>query len=986
MTWVLSAALTLQAAPTRSAEETRGGAGSSDNPAARGFARESAEPLRRWRDGGWLTANLVANPSLETGASGMPRAWTFRSDGGEGTWEKGEALSGRRSLRIDGVGSWVSDPFPLESGQVTLLEAGSRLDGSGRWGAVVRLEFLDADGRLLDWQYDSMRDQHGWLSLWSTWLAPEGTASGIVLCRTFGEDGHVRAWFDGIRVRQWADERVPVEPEEREGNALVVAFDFGTRTSEVQPGFHRVDPTTRYRPEVGHGWQDAADLRGRDEPADRYRAQTRDARGEYYPRDRTLLDPLTRDYVRGTGMAHFRLDAPPGRYRVFLLAGHSRLDEDPPFFDLRVSLGRSPVGRLSKRFPGVAFAWETFETDVGEGGLDVGLTSDRFGGAWALTAMLVYPVEADLAGRARLERVLRSVEILPADLLEKRYRVPHDFPSIPFETREPMRASPPSSADGFVLGGLGTVRRGRKLQLAGAASPGLSADFTFAVRSERGLGGFALDLGPFHGEDGSELSALETHLWSVKERALPHTEGYIDTVLYVVQPDAREDRLPDILRAGRDHPFWLRLRVPEGVEAGVYRALLRWTASEAEGGEIPIEIRVLPFAAREAGLFQNTYFGGVAGDVGPGRSAAVEEEAASLRALAVQDIVGHLGGAAVTLNRWPVFQTSDGSWNLEMAFMHERLEDFRNAGHPARDALVFLPPILRGLARLLAPEETSKLGKHLPEMPELPEEYWTAFGDLIEAVDEELEEAGVTHRIYNPWDEPSGADLELFGRVAGVLRERLDGPRIFCNVPTSTYYRGGDAGMARALRPHCNVWWVYGVLSDMQRQMERERGTWLMGEFDRTGPVPARAAAGLLRWRRGEMGGNWWSYDNVHGSANTQLDGGSWGDWCLVYPLDPSSPRLVWEASRIGHEDLRYLRTLEGQVTAALSDPRRRVRRAARAGESLLAGLHARIDPALSEPLGDPARYEQVRRQVVRAIEAVHMARGDELPGSARQP
>ncbi|MGD8376888.1 MAG: hypothetical protein PVF68_12160, partial [Acidobacteriota bacterium] len=246
---------------------------------------------------------------------------------------------------------------------------------------------------------------------------------------------------------------------------------------------------------------------------------------------------------------------------------------------------------------------------------------------------------------------------------------------------------------------------------------------------------------------------------------------------------------------------------------------------------------------------------------------------------------------------------------------------------------------------------------------------------LVERIDAALRAAGVERRVYNPWDESFGDDLPIFIQAATVLRERLDEPRVLCNVPTTTYYGRPPVGPERALAPHCNAWWVYGTLTDEERARELARGTWLMGRFEPEGPARARAAAGLLRWRRREMGGNWWAYDVMKGSANTQLDGPSWGDRCLSYPTVPPSPRLAWEWTRVGHEDLRYLATLERWVAEGAPEDSRAARRAVRRGERLLEELREAVDPTSSDALEAPEAYEEARERVLEALLALHEAR-----------
>ena len=107
---------------------------------------------------------------------------------------------------------------------------------------------------------------------------------------------------------------------------------------------------------------------------------------------------------------------------------------------------------------------------------------------------------------------------------------------------------------------------------------------------------------------------------------------------------------------------------------------------------------------------------------------------------------------------------------------------------------------------------------------------------------------------------------------------------------------------------------------------------------------------------------------------NTQLDGPSYGDRVLVYPTHPPRPRVIWEAARLGHEDLRYLRTLEEMSRGEA--PCKELRRPMARGRKLLRDLHARLDATVSEPFDEAGEYDRVRAELIRAIEEIHVAHG----------
>ena len=931
-----------------------------------------AEATPRTLDGGEVTANLAPNPGLESGVDGTPGGWTFRSDGGEGSWAAEGANGSRRSLRIDGLGAWSSAPVSLVAGKVTLIEMATKLEGSGRWGGLVRLDFLDASGQRVGKLDPNLRDAHGWSVIRWGGLAPPGTVTGVLVAYTF-EDRTLRAWFDDAVIRQWSEQPTPLSSEPLD--PALRGFDFGPAGSSLQPGYTAVDPTSRYLPEVGFGWSETSRLEGRDQSPEEFCPQGAADANAAARSARSCLDALTRDYVWGMGAARFRVDVPPGPYEILLVAGHSLRREAPAYFDLLVTSGSERLGRLSKRVPGVAFVWESFRVQVGEGGLDLGLASDRFGGAWALTALLVAPEAAAEAGWRETMRIVQSLEVAPEEQLRGMRRIPRGFGQAAWPPAGRVPPPRPAGAGLAVLDAATAAGGDPVRRLEAAVSPGLSADWLVLLQTSIAVWSPAVEVGAFSGPKGAEIAADQVRIGWVRNRALPYNEGFADDGLYTVYPDALEARAPRRLPSDTRTPIWLRVQVPEGAAPGLYRSRMRLSGAGSEV-VIPLQIRVLPFTAVSPHLFQNVYFGGTAGLFAGPPSAELEEEAAALRAAGIRDIVDHLGSAAARLDRFVVYERQDGQVEIELAYMRERLDDFRRAGHPARDALIGLQPILMNLAQLRVPAEAVKFGKHLSAAPQLPATYWREFGDLIVRLDRELAAQGVERRIYDPWDEPFGDDLDLFATAARIVRERLGPARIFCNVPGSVYHDADGTGAERALAPVCDTWWVYGTLTDAERERELSRGTLLLGAFVADDPTQARAAAGLQRWRRREAGGNWWAYDAFQAGANTHLDGPSWGDRCLVYPGSPPSPRIAWEATRMGHEDLRYLETLAAAVDRALANPLPAVREAGRHGDALLDRLRRETDPTLLEPLGTMAAYDRVRRDTIFAIERIVTAEG----------
>jgi len=78
----------------------------------------------------------------------------------------------------------------------------------------------------------------------------------------------------------------------------------------------------------------------------------------------------------------------------------------------------------------------------------------------------------------------------------------------------------------------------------------------------------------------------------------------------------------------------------------------------------------------------------------------------------------------------------------------------------------------------------------------------------------------------------------------------------------------------------------------------------------------------------------------------------------------------------MGHEDLRYLQTLEAAVERAFVNPLPSVHQAGRRGAALLDRLRLEVDPTLGEPLGWMPAYDQMRRETIAAIGRIVAAEG----------
>jgi len=134
---------------------------------------------------------------------------------------------------------------------------------------------------------------------------PVGPCHGFVI--GFSVIGLVVA---GISPATFADSGLSMA---QAGSAVVKQFDFGTADSPVKPGWTRVTSETRYRPQQGYGWAKAAE-----ESFDRTEVHVP---GWAKIDQKPAPDPMLRDGVRDKRDLTFRVDVPPGEYRVVVSIG-----------------------------------------------------------------------------------------------------------------------------------------------------------------------------------------------------------------------------------------------------------------------------------------------------------------------------------------------------------------------------------------------------------------------------------------------------------------------------------------------------------------------------------------------------------------------------------------------------------------------------------------------------------------------------------------
>lgn len=150
------------------------------------------------------------------------------------------------------------------------------------------------------------------------------------------------------------------------GDAVPLALDAGSATSDVYPGYQRLAPSDTWDAAKGYGW----------------------VAGSPDERDRGGLDALRRDFALAKTPATLRIAVPAGVHEVYVLRGDADFSSGDTVISEDGTVLADPGGVL----PAGQFQWFHFPLDGGTSGRTADLTVSGTGGDyWRLVALTVQP-------------------------------------------------------------------------------------------------------------------------------------------------------------------------------------------------------------------------------------------------------------------------------------------------------------------------------------------------------------------------------------------------------------------------------------------------------------------------------------------------------------------------------------------------------------------------------------------------------------------
>ena len=391
----------------------------------------------------------------------------------------------------------------------------------------------------------------------------------------------------------------------------VFFYDMGTESSPVWRGFERVTPATTYSEARGYGWEESPN-------------QLRGASFKF-------MDALSVDCMGGTRDAtiHFRQHLPNGNYTVWILAGsmtypggyydslgflqrpHDVLLDDRTVIEIRPTaeeVWRAVRYEWSKGhdmydvFVKPRYEWLRLEAHVTTGKLTVGFTHAI---DFPISALIIAREDAALCVQEQIEEIER-----------RRKEAWHQIWKTP--PVKPRRYDPVSDEErrrGYVLSVVSTMEEMdpwsalpagmSRTEIRTFGTPGQQQQCAFAVFALADLRDVTYEVSDLTSAAGAVIPASAVEKGLVQFTAGRPTRAAEYKIEQVLILPARST----FVGKHTCKQFWLTIRPPANVSAGVYEGTIRVTSLDAAPAELKLRVRALPFQLPEPGEERFFYFG-----------------------------------------------------------------------------------------------------------------------------------------------------------------------------------------------------------------------------------------------------------------------------------------------------------------------------------------------------------------------------------------
>jgi len=708
-------------------------------------------------------------------------------------------------------------------------------------------------------------------------------------------------------------------------SADTLKFDFGPEKAPVTEGFRRVTPDTLWNAERGFGWTDKRLRRARSEEVGLRKNAVP------YP------DPAAHSYICVWGGSTFSVAVSNGRYRVHLLLSDG-LFEKPYFYTGRQTASVQGVSVLDRQigaetlrglFWRVAYAQYHRDTDlyaryidplflkrdvtvdVADGRLNVAL-EDAF-----LCAMVVFPHD-ERQGDAFLKQWQAdrrsAFEKTHAFDKSRNGYFPDETPRAATPTEEERRRG----CRVFVRPFMKRVVPHSLPTPAETASPlrieaarGEYEPLVLGVEPFRMMRDIRVEISDSRSKDGATLpaSAVEVRYQQYAPFRYPYGRWYsIDPQMLVKQGAMRLDFEPGVTRA-----FWLTLRAPSSQPAGEYSGQVRLQASGKTVWQAPLAVAIHPFSLEDPpGISQGMFYYFPRDFY---RAEGGKETAWDMATRMLADIRAH-GCNGVDVRGLTEFSREGRRGPITTVNLDATSRFIHLAREAGLDAPVILSDGAMGTGGVIrspflipfdigTPEFQAQLDLVVNAfVKRAHEEKWPGYPDVWFWVTDET-------RNYKPTE---GEDKVI--ELLKAYRACNQSVKLLCTINGKNELR---------FIPHLDMLAPNRRLPIDPELFERlEKAEVTFGYYNLGGASLEcmRFCRGYFMWRTGCRWFYRWHYDQYLRDPFNPFDG-SRTDTAYGYILpDDIAPAPVWEATREGIDDYRYIHTLRRWMNKARDLPK----------------------------------------------------------------
>jgi hypothetical protein len=708
-----------------------------------------------------------------------------------------------------------------------------------------------------------------------------------------------------------------------------VFFDFGTTTSALAEGFTAVTPDSAWSPEAAFGWVDKPALTGV-EKAELAMVEVRQNPPEpdmpaSFESPPVFLNALSEDHVSGNTTATFRVTAPKGAYKVWILLGSpggggTSRPNRYVVWDTRIACGKSEV---SATFPGEHEARVLTMDVVSDGVLDFQINTRN---RWLINGMAIVPAEQwDSVKGEKLARYEQDVYLLPDAELAKWTKTEHEEKNpMPEFTKQELDRGLVTYTRSYISNiwpNTAPLRTEIDAPVRAFASPGEYEPLNFAILPLRDLKDVRVKFSDLKSKDGQSIDASSIDTRFVKYMWSRPNYNFLYTTYRV--PDVLMPMVPSDLTKGENFRVWATVRAPEGTPEGIYSGKAEIFSGEKKLHEVPVALRVLPInLLKDEGITYGMYYGNPVTNANRAKDDFSREW---FRGKAEKEIRGMIEHGMNGVER-PLPGGNNGSGEFEPDFdlLASLIDVGQRSGFSDRPMpLQLFGPVNMGFNK----HGTEKPGLHLKNVKMPPQAYFDDITKLVERIEAERKKRGWPEFLYYPLDEPEpSGSPDVVPFVAKLMEsiKKVPGVRTYITADPINE-RGGPPW--DPVYPFIDVWCNQPFKPDyetikVQAGPRKDAEYWcypnhVCGENDHTRNIGARMTYGFGFWRSGYRGLIPWMYQWDRGNPWNYLDG-EFSDG-MVRTADDGSPIPVvtWEVYREGIDDMRYITTLEHWIERA---------------------------------------------------------------------